>query len=231
MCGRYVQTMPADVMRQLFQTNGAPPNLAPSWNVAPTQSAPVVRRHPETGERHLDPLRWGLRPRWAKVEKGAREPINARAETVASNGMFRQAYAKRRCIVPVVAFYEWKAEPGGKQPVAIAPSSGEGMAFAGIWEHWRGEGEEVVRTFAIITADANATMQAVHDRMPVILAPGDWAWWLEGDDPAPLLRPAPDDLLRFWPVSKAVNSPRNNGPELLAERPQAPASSGGPNPA
>jgi putative SOS response-associated peptidase YedK len=231
MCGRYVQTMPADVMRQLFQTNGAPPNLAPSWNVAPTQSAPVVRRHPETGERHLDPLRWGLRPRWAKVEKGAREPINARAETVASNGMFRQAYAKRRCIVPVVAFYEWKAEPGGKQPVAIAPSSGEGMAFAGIWEHWRGEGEEIVRTFAIITADANATMQAVHDRMPVILAPGDWAEWLEGDDPAPLLRPAPDDLLRFWPVSKAVNSPRNNGPELLAERPQAPASSGGPNPA
>ena len=231
MCGRYVQTMPADVMRQLFQTNGAPPNLAPSWNVAPTQSAPVVRRHPETGERHLDPLRWGLRPRWAKVEKGAREPINARAETVASNGMFRQAYAKRRCIVPVVAFYEWKAEPGGKQPVAIAPSSCEGMAFAGIWEHWRGEGEEIVRTFAIITADANATMQAVHDRMPVILAPGDWAEWLEGDDPAPLLRPAPDDLLRFWPVSKAVNSPRNNGPELLAERPQAPASSGGPNPA
>jgi putative SOS response-associated peptidase YedK len=231
MCGRYVQTMPADVMRQLFQTNGAPPNLAPSWNVAPTQSAPVVRRHPETGERHLDPLRWGLRPRWAKVEKGAREPINARAETVASNGMFRQAYAKRRCIVPVVAFYEWKAEPGGKQPVAIAPSSGEGMAFAGIWEHWRGEGEEIVRTFAIITADANATMQAVHDRMPVILAPGDWAEWLEGDDPAPLLRPAPDDLPRFWPVSKAVNSPRNNGPELLAERPQAPASSGGPNPA
>ena len=231
MCGRYVQTMPADAMRELFRTAGPLPNLAPSWNVAPTQSAPVVRRHPETGERHLDPLRWGLRPRWAKVEKGAREPINARAETVASNGMFRDAYAKRRCLVPAVAFYEWKVQDGGKQPVAIAPASGEAMAFAGIWENWRGEGDEIVRTFAIITTGANAPMQAVHDRMPVILAPGDWTEWLEGDDPAPLLRPAPADLLRFWPVSKAVNTPRNNGPELLAEQQQASAEGGGPNPA
>src|SRR4028118_1551805 len=141
MCGRYVQTMPADAMRELFRTSGALPNLAPSWNgappqcapvvgrhpdpgapaarplptlppswnVAPTQSAPVVRRHPETGERHLDPLRWGLRPRWAKAEKGAREPTNARAETVATNGMFRQAYAKRRCLGPAAAVYDWGA--------------------------------------------------------------------------------------------------------------------------
>jgi putative SOS response-associated peptidase YedK len=231
MCGRYVQTMPADAMRELFRTTGAPPNLAPSWNVAPTQSAPVVRRYPETGERHLDPLRWGLRPRWAKVEKGAREPINARAETVASNGMFRDAYAKRRCLVPAVAFYEWKAQDGGKQPMAIAPASGEAMAFAGVWENWRGEGDEVVRTFAIVTTEANEPMRAVHDRMPVILARDDWAEWLEGEDPSALMRPAPDGLLRFWPVSKAVNSPRNNGPELVAEQRQAPASDGGPNPA
>ncbi|GAA0592900.1 SOS response-associated peptidase [Craurococcus roseus] len=229
MCGRYVQTMPAEAVRQLFRTGGALPNLAPSWNVAPTQSAPVVRRHPDTGERHLDLLRWGLRPRWVKDAKGAREPINARAETVATSPMFRQAYAKRRCLVPADAFFEWKAEPGGKQPMAIAPASGDGMAFAGLWEHWRGEGDEVVRTFAIVTTDANAPMRAVHGRMPVILAEDDWAAWLECDDPARLLRPAPDDLLRFWPVSKAVNSPRNNGPELLGERPQAPAGGGGPN--
>ena len=231
MCGRFVQTMPADALRGLFRTAGVLPNLAPSWNVAPTQSAPVVRRHPETGERHLDPLRWGLRPRWVKDAKGAREPINARAETVATNGMFRQAYAKRRCLVPAVAFYEWKAEAGGKQPMAIAPASGEGMAFAGIWENWRGEGDEVVRTFAIVTTDANAPMRAVHDRMPVILAPDGWAEWLEGGDPAHLMRPAPDDLLRFWPVSRAVNSPRNNGPELLAEQATTPDGGGGPNPA
>ena len=231
MCGRYVQTMPADAMRELFRTAGPLPNLAPSWNVAPTQSAPVVRRHPETGERHLDPLRWGLRPRWAKAEKKAREPINARAETGATSVMFRQAYAQRRCLVPAVAFYEWKALDGGKQPVAIAPASGEAMAFAGIWENRRGEGDEIVRTFAVVTTEANGPTRAVHDRMPVILAPGDWAEWLEGDDPAPLMRPAPDDLLRFWPVSKAVNSPRNNGPELLAEQPAEPGGGAGPNPA
>ena len=231
MCGRYVQTMPAEVMRQIFRTNGVPPNLAPSWNVAPTQSAPVVRRHPETNERHLDLLRWGLRPRWVKDAKGAREPINARVETVAISGMFRQAYAKRRCLVPADAFYEWKVEAGGKQPMAIAPVTGEGMAFAGLWEHWRGEGDEIVRSFAIITIDANAPMRAVHNRMPMILPPEDWTVWLEADDPLALLRPVPDDFLRFWPVSKAVNSPRNNGAELLAAQPQAPAPSGGPNPA
>ena len=122
MCGRYVQTMPAEVLRQLFHIDGALPNLAPSWNVAPTQSAPVVRRHPETGERHLDLLRWGLLPRWVRDPKGARQPINARAETVASSPMFRAAYAKRRCLVPADAFYEWKAQPGsGKQSMAIAP--------------------------------------------------------------------------------------------------------------
>ena len=115
--------------------------------------------------------------------------------------------------------------------MAIAPVTGEGMAFAGIWEHWRGEGDEIVRTFAIITTDANAPMRAVHDRMPVILAPDDWTAWLEDEDPARLLRPRPDDLLRFWPVSKAVNSPRNNGPELVVEQQQAPAPGGGPNPA
>ncbi len=96
MCGRYVQTLPAEVLRQLFRTSGALPNLAPSWNVAPTQAAPVVRRHPETGERRLDLLRWGLLPRWAKDPKGTRQPINARAETVATSPMFREACAKRR---------------------------------------------------------------------------------------------------------------------------------------
>ena len=232
MCGRYANSRrDADLVNAFDIEQVVGEELPPSWNVAPTQSAPVVRRHPDTGERHLDLLRWGLRPRWVKDAKGAREPINARAETVATSPMFRQAYAKRRCLVPADAFYEWKAEPGGKQPTAIAPKSGGGMAFAGLWEHWRGEGDEIVRTYAVVTTDANAPMRAVHDRMPVVLAPDDWAAWLEDEDPARLMRPAPDDLLRFWPVSKAVNSPCNNGPELLAEHASAPAEAGGPNPA
>ncbi len=139
MCGRYVQTMPADAMRQLFRTTGAPPNLAPSWNVAPTQSAPVVRRHPETGKRHLDLLRWGLRPRWVKDAKGAREPINARAETVASSPMFREAYAERRCLVPADAFYEWKVvrrRCGKKRPQVLGTADAAGTPTARLAYEW-----------------------------------------------------------------------------------------------
>jgi putative SOS response-associated peptidase YedK len=113
--------------------------------------------------------------------------------------------------VPAVAFYEWKALDGGKQPMAIAPASGEAMAFAGIWENWRGEGDEVVRTFAIVTTEANAPMRAVHDRMPVILAPDDWAEWLEGDDPGRADAAGAGRPAAVLAVSKAVNTPRNNG--------------------
>jgi putative SOS response-associated peptidase YedK len=170
-------------------------------------------------------------PRWVKHPKNARHPINARAETVATNPMFRTAFAERRCLVPADAFYEWKVEPGGKQPFAIARRDGEMLAFAGLWEHWRSDDGEIVRTFAIITTDANAPMRTVHDRMPVILEPEDWMAWLEGPDPGALLKPAPDDVLRLWPISRAVNSPRNNGPELLEEHSPPPAPGGGPNPA
>ena len=142
------------------------PNVAPSWNVAPTQNATVVRRHPETGERHLDLLTWGLVPHWTKDIHQARRPINARAETVATSAMFRGALAQRRCLVPADAFYEWKAMPGGKQPYAIARQDGAPLAFAGLWEGWRWPNGDVLRTFAIITTEANATMTDIHDRMP-----------------------------------------------------------------
>lgn len=215
----------------MFGTTGPLPNLAPNWNVAPSQTAPVVRRHPETRERHLDALRWGLLPHWARDPKSVRQPINARAETVATAPIFRDAFARRRCIVPADAFYEWKQAPGGKLPYAIATRSGEMLGLAGLWEGWRGEGGEVIRSFAIITTTANATLRALHERMPVLLPPDAWAAWLEGERPGELLRPAPDDLLRLWPVSAAVNSPRNNGPELLEEVSAPAVPAGGPNPA
>jgi putative SOS response-associated peptidase YedK len=179
----------------------------------------VVRRHPESGERHLDLLQWGLVPSWTKDAATAKtKPINARAETVATSGMFRGAFASRRCLMPAEVFYEWQPTETGKQPHAIARQDGQPMAFAGLWEGYRWPSGDVLRTFTIVTTSANAEMAPLHGRMPVILEPPDWPRWLgeaEGD-PAALMRPAPDGTLHTWPVSRAVNTPRNNRAELLA---------------
>lgn len=232
MCGRYASYLPIDEVRAMFRATNPAVNVAPSWNVAPTQDALVVRRHPETGARRLDLLRWGLVPHFTRDLKTARRPINARAETAAGSGMFRGALAARRCLVPADAFYEWRAMADGKQPFAIARRDGVQLAFAGLWEGWRGPDGEVLRSFAILTTAANATMRALHERMPVVLEEPDWAGWLgEADcDPVTLLRPAGDDVLRIWPVSRSVNNVRNNGPALLepVADPAAPPPSAAP---
>ena len=163
MCGRFVSQLPPEAIARLFATGGAVPNLAPNWNVAPTQSALVIRRHPQTGERRLDALYWGLVPHFhTGALKAARRPINARSETAAGSGLFRGALAARRCLVPADAFYEWKAMADGKQPYAIARADGTMLAFGGVWEGWRGPDGETVRSFAILTTRANAAMQALH---------------------------------------------------------------------
>ena len=218
MCGRFASTTPPEAVARRFKTTGQVSNAAPSWNVAPSQPAMVVRRHPETGERRLDLLAWGLVPHWTKDLAKARKPINARAETVATSPMFREAFQRRRCIVPADAFYEWQAqESGPKQPYAIARRDGEMLAFAGIWEGWRGPAGEILRTFSIIVTAANEDLAPIHDRMPVILEQRDWPAWL-GDqeaDPAELLRPAEAGTVRIWPVSARVNKPANNDAALL----------------
>lgn len=218
MCGRFASTTPPDAVARLFKTVGPLPNVAPSWNVAPSQQAMTVRRHPETGDRHLELGTWGLVPHWTKDLKASRKPINARAETVATSPMFRDAFHRRRCIVPADAFYEWQAREGApKQPYAIARQDGQMLAFAGLWEGWCGPAREVLRTFTIIVTAANEDLAPIHDRMPVILEERDWPAWL-GDaegDPSRMLRPAAAGVLRIWPVSTWVNKPANNGPELL----------------
>ncbi len=138
MCGRYASFLPAEALRQIFGTVNPLPNIPATWNMAPTRDAPVVRLHPETRARHLDLLRWGLVPYWAREPKSARQPINARAESVASLPMFRDALVRRRCLVPAGAFYEWQ-KTGGKAriPWAVARADGQPLALAGLWEGWR----------------------------------------------------------------------------------------------
>lgn len=194
------------------------PNLGPNWNVAPMLEALVVRRHPETGERHLDALKWGLLPRWTNDPARATRPINARSETVAERPTFRGAFAKRRAIIPVTAFYEWRRREGQpKQPFAIARADGSPLALAGLWERFKWPSGEVTRTFCFLTTTSNRDVDIVHDRMPVVLEPADWPVWLgeAAGDPASLLSPAGEGMLRLWPISTAVNAVRHNGPDLL----------------
>ena len=217
MCGRYASFLPAEAVARLFRVTGPLPNVPPSWNVAPTQDALVVRRHPDSGERRVDLLRWGLVPHFTKDLKAARRPINARAETVATSGLFRGALAARRCLVPADAFYEWRVSGSAKQPYAIARRNGQPMAFAGLWEGWRSPEGEVLRSFTIVTTAANATLRPLHERMPVVLEAADWPAWLgeQPADPAALLRPAAEDVLHTWPVDRRVGNVRNNDAGLL----------------
>lgn len=239
MCGRYfLQRDPAGLVDYFGRdaTAGPTPNFAPNWNVAPTQDMPVLRRHPETGERRLDTLRWGLVPRWAKDATGGARLINARAEGVAEKPSFRDAFAKRRCLVPADGFYEWLAptEAGSKdpkQPYAVALASGEPMALAGVWEGWKDPDGNWLRTYSIITTEANEKQRPLHHRMPVILARDDWPAWLGeaaagGDALLDLLRPCPPEWLACWPVSKRVNKISENDATLVLRDPSVHAPPG-----
>jgi putative SOS response-associated peptidase YedK len=214
MCGRYAVFLPPEAIVALFRVTGPTPNSAPTWNMAPTRDAPVMRVHPESRERRLDLLRWGLVPHWAKDPKTIRMTINARGETIATTPMFRDAFARRRCLVPADAFYEWRQTD--KQPIAIAREDGQPLVFAGVWEGWRGPDGAIIRSFAIVTTTANDTLRPIHERMPVVLEPPDWPLWL-GETPgsaAALIRPSAA-AFKTWAVSARVNAVRNDDAQLL----------------
>ena len=216
MCGRFASFLPAEALRAMFDTVNATPNWEPTWNMAPTRDAPLIRLHPETRARHLGLLRWGLVPHWAKDPKSVRQPINARAETLATSSMFRDALERRRCLVPADVFYEWQALDGAKLPFAVARADGDPMVFAGLWEGWRGGDGTVIRSFTIVTTSANAVLRPIHERMPVILERAAWPVWLgeEEGDPTAVLMPSSAEL-RVWRIGTAVNSVRNDNAALL----------------
>jgi putative SOS response-associated peptidase YedK len=222
MCGRVIQSsgpLRYAIVDGMNVRDSRVHNYPPRWNGAPSQELLVIRRNHKTGEISLDPLRWGLIPYWCKDPSGGRKPINAKCETVRNLPMFRDAYRTRRCIVPVDGFFEWKAIKGqkAKQPYAIAMKDGSPFGIAGIWENWKEPASgEWIRTFAIITTDSNELVAEIHDRMPVILAPSDYARWLgEEPDPPGLMRQFPADLMRMWPISTRVNKPENDDPSIL----------------
>jgi len=222
MCGRFTQKSDPSILAldiaTLVEPLTEPPPLR--FNGAPGQEHWVIRQNSKTGERTLDRLFWGLIPYWCKEAGGGRKPINAKGETVASLPSFRDAYRRRRCLLPVDNFFEWKAIKGArvKQPYAIAMKSGAPFAIAGIWENWQKPGgEEWMRTFAVITTTANELVHDIHDRMPVIIPKDAYDRWLSAIEPDPrdLLVPFPAELMTMWPISTRVNKPDNDDPGIL----------------
>jgi len=189
MCGRITQksglgTLGLGVVSVSLLEDVVP---TPRYNGAPGQEHWVIRQHPETGQRSIDRLWWGLIPHWCKDRTGGRKPINAKAETVASLPSFREAYERRRCLLPVDNFFEWNAIKGApKQPYAAGMKSGEPFALAALWENWKRPGtEEWVGTFAVITIGANELVGQIHGRMPVIIPPIAYDRWLMTIEPDP----------------------------------------------
>jgi putative SOS response-associated peptidase YedK len=184
MCGRVHLSSEVEKLIEVFSIppSRPAPNVAASWNVAPTDPLPVVRYNGKTGERSLDVLRWGLVPFWAKDLKVGFANINAKAEGIDTRPAFREAFQRRRCLVPVDNFFEWAKTATGKQPYAIALADRSIMALAGLWENWRSPAGEWVRSFAIVTTTPNALCAEIHNRMPVILKPETWPAWL-GEEP------------------------------------------------
>jgi len=222
MCGRVIQSsgpLKYGIVEGMDMRDTRVHNYPPRWNAAPSQDLLVIRRNHDTGVMSLDALRWGLIPYWCKDPKGGRKPINARRETVHTSPMFKDAYRRRRCIVPVDGFFEWKAIKGqrAKQPYAIAMKDGSPFGLGGLWENWKDPASgDWIRTFVIITTDANALVGQIHDRMPLILAPLDYVRWLSDEpDPRDLLRPFPPEPLRMWPISTRVNKPENDDASIV----------------
>ncbi|MEK7323749.1 MAG: SOS response-associated peptidase [Chloroflexota bacterium] len=220
MCGRFTLSLNPDVLREVFELDSVPAELAPRYNIAPTQ--PVAAVLAADGGRKLELLKWGLIPSWAKDPKigNPRSVINARGETLAEKPSFRTALKKRRCLILADGFYEWKKEGKTKTPMFIQLKDGRPFAFAGLWEAWKSPENEWIKSCTIITTEPNSLMEKIHDRMPVILPPKAYDLWLTpGELPAektlPLLKPFAASQMKAVAVSTLVNNPAFDSPECV----------------
>ncbi len=211
MCGRYALTSPPAVIAKRFHLLWTP-EVVPHYNIAPGQSIPVVRETPRG--RELVFLKWGLVPPWTKEASIGMKLINARGETLADKPAFRSAYRQRRCLIPADAFYEWTPVAGYRQPYCIRLADNGPFGMAGLWEDWKDPNGETVESCTIITAEANALIARLHERMPLIAAPDDYDAWL-GAESKDLPRAVPAEAMRYYPVSRLVNNARNDLPACL----------------
>jgi putative SOS response-associated peptidase YedK len=218
MCGRFTQQRPTSELAEIFGATDLVADPGEHFNVAPTDEASVVVER--EGRRAITRYRWGLVPHWAADSRGAARMINARSETLERSSAFREAFRRRRCLVPVDSFYEWRREGGVRQPYRIAGDDGLPLALAGLWAGRRDpQTEQVVRTFTIVTTTANDRIAALHDRMPVVIPRSAWDRWLDRDTSGTgelraLLEPR-ELGLDIYPVVRLVNDVRNDGPELI----------------
>src|SRR5437660_5116240 len=216
MCGRYAITTVPEALRALFRYLDQP-DFPPRYNIAPTQPVPIVRLF--EGERQFALVRWGLIPVWVKDPRTFSLLINARGESVLDKPAFRNAMKRRRCLFPADGFYEWKREGENRRPYFVRLKSGQPMAFAGLWESWMGPNGEEMETAAIVTTTASRSIAHIHDRMPVIVPPEAFDFWLDpnvdAETAAAVIQPAPDAAIEAFEVSSAVNRTANDSPALL----------------
>lgn len=218
MCGRFTYRLTWPEIVRLYQLplDIPPRNPRPRYNICPTTTIDVVVGR--EGERELVPMRWGLVPAWwPKPLRSIKDTFNARAESVAEMAMFRSAFARSRCLIPATGYYEWRDAYGSKQPYYFTRADGDPVTIAGLWDEWKdGTTGERIKSCTMITTEANKLVADVHDRMPVILEQEDFEPWLAGTANEPM-KPAANDVLLRWPVSKRVNSPRarDDDPTLI----------------
>lgn len=224
MCGRFTLTSTPERLALRFGLREVP-DLSPRFNIAPAQDVATIRAEPE-GARVLEPRRWGLIPPWAKDPKVGIRMINARAETAAERPAYRKAFRLRRCLVPADGFYEWAGTSQARQPYHIGVNDGSPFAMAGLWERWSSPGGLVIESCTLLTTRANERIAPLHDRMPVILDPQDYARWLDPesrdvDGLLDLLRPFASDRMTLHPVSSRVNNPRYDDPTCAQPVPES----------